>query len=453
MQRLLKMIEDGTVAGVIAWRLDRLTRSIRDLVTLLDLLGQSRGLVSASEQLDTTSAMGRFVVHMLGAIAQWERETIGDRTRMARQHIQSLGYFAGGKIPPGLAIENEGERKRLIRGEYAEILERMWPMVLDGDSMGDIARAMEAAGVPGKWPTVRVNNLLKSRQYIGLLVDESTYESVIAHLKTKQNPQRRKAAVKIERSPKRESPLKGLVRCPTCGKAMVQVTAKGRSETYNYFRCTDKAKQICSQKDIRCENVEERIIGAISEAITGGAYLDALEKELAPLRGAGAKYQEELTALLSEKEQLAARIRDLSLHGPRPGSEAWKMSTTPLFERADELGLEIARCEGSIAAIGIDKQGTEWAMEVITDALERLKRPEVIEDQTTLLEHQKQVFSSIIKQVTPGGKEVILELFLPENAITPAGGEGEAKTSGSFRSQIWLGGVSGKRTVLVRVAR
>src|SRR5690348_1236649 len=68
-------------------KLDRLTRSVRDLGELLERF-QKRGvsLVSVSESLDTGSAAGRLVLNVMASISQWEREAIGERTREALRH-------------------------------------------------------------------------------------------------------------------------------------------------------------------------------------------------------------------------------------------------------------------------------------------------------------------------------------------------------------------------------
>jgi site-specific DNA recombinase len=74
-------MRSGGVERVIVLKLDRLTRSTRDLATLLEAFARAESsLVSVSESLDTQSAAGRLVVNMLGVVAQWEREAIGDRT-------------------------------------------------------------------------------------------------------------------------------------------------------------------------------------------------------------------------------------------------------------------------------------------------------------------------------------------------------------------------------------
>jgi site-specific DNA recombinase len=82
--------------AVIIAKLDRLTRSVKDLCTLLERFSR-RGvaLISVAESLDTSSAAGRLVLNIMTAVSQWEREAIGERTRDAMTHKRSNGERVG----------------------------------------------------------------------------------------------------------------------------------------------------------------------------------------------------------------------------------------------------------------------------------------------------------------------------------------------------------------------
>ena len=83
-------------------KLDRCTRSVADLASLIDTFSR-RGvaLISAAESLDTSSAGGRLVVNVLGAVAQWEREATAERTSAALQVLKQQGRATGGVAPYG----------------------------------------------------------------------------------------------------------------------------------------------------------------------------------------------------------------------------------------------------------------------------------------------------------------------------------------------------------------
>src|SRR5450432_1048834 len=96
MQRLLALIDSGEVQTVIVAKLDRLTRSVKDLCELLERF-ERRGvaLISVAESLDTGSAAGRLVLNIMTSVSQWEREAIGERTRDAMRHKRSQGQCVG----------------------------------------------------------------------------------------------------------------------------------------------------------------------------------------------------------------------------------------------------------------------------------------------------------------------------------------------------------------------
>ena len=108
MARLLAMVDAGEVQTVIIAKLDRLTRSVKDLCTLLERF-ERRGvaLVSVAESLDTGSAAGRLVLNIMTAVSQWEREAIGERTRDAMRHKRSNGERVG-NIPYGYRLAADG---------------------------------------------------------------------------------------------------------------------------------------------------------------------------------------------------------------------------------------------------------------------------------------------------------------------------------------------------------
>lgn len=112
LKRVLYELSRGRAGGVVIMKLDRLTRSVRDLGVLLDKYfggKQPYHLYSVGEQIDTTSAAGRLVLHILCSVAQWERETIGERTSAALRHMRSQKRFTGGFAPWGYTVGNDGE--------------------------------------------------------------------------------------------------------------------------------------------------------------------------------------------------------------------------------------------------------------------------------------------------------------------------------------------------------
>lgn len=96
LNRMLDALRDGDV--VVVQRLDRLGRSLKDLIDLLDDFNQ-RGVnfISLTENIDTTTATGELAFHMIGAIAQFERRLISERTKAGLSAARARGRKGGRK--------------------------------------------------------------------------------------------------------------------------------------------------------------------------------------------------------------------------------------------------------------------------------------------------------------------------------------------------------------------
>ena len=97
LTKAMSMLDRGDAESLVVIKLDRLTRSVRDLANLLDKFSPSSGLslVSVSEHLDTKSAAGRLCLNMLISVSQWEREVISERTSAVLQHKKANGKVFG----------------------------------------------------------------------------------------------------------------------------------------------------------------------------------------------------------------------------------------------------------------------------------------------------------------------------------------------------------------------
>jgi site-specific DNA recombinase len=141
MQRLLALIDSGEVQTVIVAKLDRLTRSVKDLCELLERL-ERRGvaLISVAESLDTGSAAGRLVLNIMTAVSQWEREAIGERTRDALSHKRSNGERIG-NIQFGYRLCVDGRHVEPDPSEQA-VLDEIRQLRRNGHTLRGIAAAL-----------------------------------------------------------------------------------------------------------------------------------------------------------------------------------------------------------------------------------------------------------------------------------------------------------------------
>jgi len=108
IQKVINLLKSNTVEGLVVSKLDRLTRSIRDLNVLIEDVFAKSSLFSVADQVDTRSPSGRLVLNILMSVSQWEREEIGQRTKVAMKVLKDNGKYTGGKTPLGWKIDDEG---------------------------------------------------------------------------------------------------------------------------------------------------------------------------------------------------------------------------------------------------------------------------------------------------------------------------------------------------------
>lgn len=132
--------------AVVAWKLDRLFRDVVDCLEVTrqwDRRGVALHLIDLGGQaVDTASAMGRMFLTMMAAIAEWERNVIGERTAAALQHKAAHGEFTG-QAPYG--YRREGERVVPDEHELA-VVEEVRRMAAEGMSRRAIAEQLTLDG-------------------------------------------------------------------------------------------------------------------------------------------------------------------------------------------------------------------------------------------------------------------------------------------------------------------
>lgn len=111
LKKVLRTLSEGDT--LVVWKLDRLGRSMRHLVTLIEDL-RSRGVNfrSLTDSIDTSTAMGRFFFHVMGALAEMERELIVERTRAGLAAARQQGRIGGRR--PKLTAQQWAQVGRLL---------------------------------------------------------------------------------------------------------------------------------------------------------------------------------------------------------------------------------------------------------------------------------------------------------------------------------------------------
>lgn len=143
MMRLIEDIQHGEISHVIVYKLDRLSRSQKDTLYLIEDVFSPAGVtfISMNENMDTSTPIGRAMLGIMSAFAQLERETIRERTRMGMQERVKNGFWpGGGKIPFG--YDYDREKGILVPNSDAETVRKAYDLYLAGYSTDKIAEML-----------------------------------------------------------------------------------------------------------------------------------------------------------------------------------------------------------------------------------------------------------------------------------------------------------------------
>ncbi len=165
----LELLQVGGADGLVVTKLDRLTRSVRDLGDLVDRYFASRfSLLSVNDAIDTRTAAGRLVLHVLAAVSQWEREATAERTRDALAQLRSSGVTLGGEgfgWRRSELTDDFGWRIREDIDDEARTADRIAALRIEGYTIPEIVATLEAEGRStkrgGRWHATTVQRILR----------------------------------------------------------------------------------------------------------------------------------------------------------------------------------------------------------------------------------------------------------------------------------------------------
>lgn len=289
MQELLQKVRDEEIDVVLVFKLDRLTRSVKDLYTLLDEFARHDvGFRSSQEQFDTTTTMGRAMLGMLGIFAQWERETIAERVRMGVEQMVREGKKPGGKYPYG--YDRDG---KLIPDE-AEVIRRLRDLYMkESLSFLKIAERLNQEGLLRRgyeWTRNTVALTLENIFYAGIIrlgtkmkngkypqrkrelrVDvidvPGEHEAIWTLDEYEEHLRLMRMRSKGNHSRKLDYLFSGLLRCGRCGATMFgRLTTRrslkdGTIIRYPYYMCSRRRdSKTCDMPTFRQKHVEHLIM-------------------------------------------------------------------------------------------------------------------------------------------------------------------------------------------------
>ena len=246
LQQMLSAIREGGIDAVVVYKLDRLSRSQKDTLTLIEdeLLAHGTDFVSINENFDTSTPFGRAMIGILSVFAQLEKDQITERFTMGRIGRSKAGYYHGGSHPPTGYDYKDG---LLVVNEYEAIqIREIFSRFIAGKSVNAISRYLSAHYVT-KWSAGKVLHVLRNTVYIGKvhfrkadydgihqpLIGEDEFQAAARLLGSASEREAKKTHA--QKTPFRAGfLLSGLVYCGRCGARY--------SANHGYYKCYSRAK-------------------------------------------------------------------------------------------------------------------------------------------------------------------------------------------------------------------
>lgn len=346
MQKMIHDIKQRKFDIVLVYRLDRMVRSVLNLHELLDLFEENKVMFkSATEMFDTTSATGRLFINIVGAMAEWERENLGERIYMGMKQMAQEGKRAGGPTPYGYDLV-DGELK--VNPEEAKWITYIFEnyklkgartIAIDLNSMG-----IKKNNGKQHWTDGSIKYVLRNPVYCGMnrwnnrnddetILTKGEHEPIISKELFEEIQDiigSRKQSYKGNSS----YPFSSKLKCARCGYPLQGKKKKRKDGTYyRYYQCNGRANlKTCDLPPIREYELNEVFFNSLDLIrpdhvdIEQEVNVEEIEKEINRIQKAldrmkklytwgdmeEKEYRKESSELQKKESQLTQQLQNVS---------------------------------------------------------------------------------------------------------------------------------------------
>ncbi len=356
LQAALAAAKAGEFDVLLVYRIDRISRSIVGLMTIVEALDAAGGaLRSATEPIDTHGPVGRMLLQLLGIFAEFERSLLIDRITKGFERKAARGEWLAGPGPFGYQLDTP--TKTLVPDtDEASVVEAIFAAYAD-ERLGAtvLANRLNDTGQRNRgnrlWSNQTVLRIIRNPVYIGKITHgtetyDGKHEPIIdddLFARAQALLDERSAASTVVAPTVSEYLLSGLLRCQACSGAYVGAGAHGRNGFYRYYVCrTRQAKgaRACSGRRIPADDLESAVGANLLDTFM---RLDLFEQGI---REVYADITNERPRLEAERASTEAQLRetvaalDRYLHAFETGAmpaELCAPRVAELSARRDEL--------------------------------------------------------------------------------------------------------------------
>ncbi|MBP9854148.1 MAG: recombinase family protein [Candidatus Omnitrophica bacterium] len=455
IQQVISDIKQGKIDVLIVYKIERLVRSIKDFYMLWDLFeAHNVTFVSATQQFDSSNAMGKLMLNVLLSFAQFERENTSEKTRDKMKQRARLGKWHGGLYPFGYDYSKETKKLSINKTESIAV-KKSFSMLLEGRKPTEIANYLNSKGFRTKTRKITTKEgIIKTTgenrfndDFIKKIILNPIYKGFV-HFNDEQFKGEHEELVstkvweKANQLMKPVTPrkteyakdththlLKGLLKCGQCGTFLTPYPAGKKDKNgvpYLYYACgkvVDFGKHSdCKVRMIPAREFENIIKKCLTDLGNNKSLIEYTIKnsteftknKILPFQNQKEKAEQQLAKIISEINRIIKIMKSQDLIGNEITDEYKKLlyEKSSLQNQIEKLTIDIERCKQDVLDAEMIKK-TILAFDKVINALP--------------IEDQKDIFNLLIRDITVWG-------FEPEKEKAP-------KELGAFTAKIrtkWL---------------
>ena len=321
LQSLIKDSEENKFDMVLVYKLDRLSRSQKDVLYLVEDVFDKHGVFfsSMTENFDTSTPFGKAILGILAVFAQLEREQIRERTMMGKQARAEEGKWHGSKwIPIGYDYKDD----MLTPNEYETMqIKEIADLFLKKTPVRAIERIMTEKGYKhkyGEWESKTIRRVLSNKVNIGMIKKRDKYYQGIHEPILSQETYDQIMEIMNERKEQYGTTYKpftsllgGMIYCKHCGG---KYTRQQNNNGSLYYTCYSRSKKVkkmvkdpnCKNKNFKLTELDFVIIEAITQLAINPDYIEQMRAEKPT-----SNTEEKIKAIKKELESISNQISNM----------------------------------------------------------------------------------------------------------------------------------------------
>ncbi len=383
VNRLIKDIKDGKVDNVLVYKLDRITRSLKDLIYLIELFeSYSCTFNSQTEKIDTSNAVGRMFVKIIGIFAEFERENLAERVAFGYEQKTREGNYTNTNGVYGYDYI-VGEQRLVVNEAEKELVNMIYDMYIDGMSYDKIANKFNKDGVPtkrgGHWASSTIKSILNNPLYIGKvrygtqnkeksfvakgknipsIIDIDKWNLANSIVKTRKK-------YCIRRYPSDNSYYFHTIKCARCGGNISARQQVQYGKLYITYKCNNASRHFCDMKGFSHKKVDKSFL----------TFLDTL-KDMIPEKSI-IEDDKRIRNKTIEKQKIINKIEKLESKKKIIRNQFIEdsISIEEYREITNEIEEKISNLNDSLLLIGTEEESNDnFSYDEVKDLVKNIKQ-------------------------------------------------------------------------------